>query len=172
MRFRGEAYRAHDPRWSFKPLSGAGAAIGGGRFNPPGVEALYLALTPITAVKEANQGFARKIDPLVLCTYEVDCEDVVDLRETAGRKAAKLGAEALACGWKAMALRGEEPPTWAAAKRLVAAGTAGVLVPSFAPGADAGDHNLVLWRWGPDLPHRVTVHDPSGRLPKNQLSWR
>jgi RES domain-containing protein len=30
----------------------------------------------------------------------------------------------------------------------------------------------VLWDWGPDLPHKVTVFDPSGRLPKDQLSWR
>jgi RES domain-containing protein len=33
------------------------------------------------------------------------------------------------------------------------------------------DRNLVLWRWGPDLPHKVTVYDPTGKLPKNQLSW-
>ena len=44
------------------------------------------------------------------------------------------------------------------------------MVPSFAPGALASDANLVLWRWGPDLPHRVEVHDPGGRLPNNQLS--
>lgn len=26
--------------------------------------------------------------------------------------------------------------------------------------------------WGQDLPHKVRVFDPSGRLPKDQLSWR
>ncbi len=36
VRFQGLAYRAHDPRWSFKPLSGEGAAVHGGRFNPKG----------------------------------------------------------------------------------------------------------------------------------------
>ena len=65
MRFRGTCYRAHDPQWSFTPLSGAGAAIHGGRFNPRGTEALYLSLTVMTAVKEANQGFAFKILPYV-----------------------------------------------------------------------------------------------------------
>ncbi|WP_245470224.1 hypothetical protein [Mesorhizobium sp. M7A.F.Ca.MR.362.00.0.0] len=30
------------PKWAFLPTSGAGAAIDGGRFNRPGVEALYL----------------------------------------------------------------------------------------------------------------------------------
>jgi RES domain-containing protein len=56
-------------------------------------------------------------------------------------------------------------------RRLLAQGCAGALVPSFARGSTADDENLVLWRWGPDLPHRVMVHDPTGKLPKNQLSW-
>jgi len=42
----------------------------------------------------------------------------------------------------------------------------------FAHGATADDQNLVLWRWGPDPPHKVMVYDPTGKLPKNQLSWR
>ena len=64
MRFQGLAYRAHNPRWSFTPLSGEGAAVHGGRFNPRGTPALYLALDPMTAIKEAAQGFARKFEPL------------------------------------------------------------------------------------------------------------
>ena len=79
MRFVRTCYRAHDPRWAFKPTSGDGAAIRGARFNPKGVPALYLGLTIMTAVKEANQGFAHRIDPCVLCSYEVDCDDIVDL---------------------------------------------------------------------------------------------
>jgi RES domain-containing protein len=38
-------------------------------------------------------------------------------------------------------------------------------------GARASDHNMVLWDWGATLPHKVLVFDPSGKLPKNQLSW-
>jgi RES domain-containing protein len=72
--------RAHDPRWSFKPMSGDGAAIRGARFNPKAIPALYLALGIIMAMKEANQGFAHRIDPCVLCSYDVDCDDIVDLR--------------------------------------------------------------------------------------------
>jgi RES domain-containing protein len=34
------------------PLSGAGAAIGGGRFNPKGIPAFYLSLAMETALKE------------------------------------------------------------------------------------------------------------------------
>ena len=86
MRFQGATYRAHNPRWSFKPLSGGGAAVHGGRFNPKSVAALYLALDPITAIKESSQGFARKFEPCVLCTYEIDCEDIVDLRTAPARR--------------------------------------------------------------------------------------
>ncbi|TJV36829.1 MAG: hypothetical protein E5Y18_13750, partial [Mesorhizobium sp.] len=42
MRFVGTCYRAHDPRWAFKPTSGDGASSRGARFNPKGVPALYL----------------------------------------------------------------------------------------------------------------------------------
>ena len=41
MRFRGIVYRAHDPRWSWPPVSGEGARRYGGRFNRIGVEAFY-----------------------------------------------------------------------------------------------------------------------------------
>ena len=33
MRFRGTVYRAHNPQWSWTPLSGEGASRHGGRFN-------------------------------------------------------------------------------------------------------------------------------------------
>ena len=172
MRFAGTCYRAHDPRWAFKPLSGDGAAIRGARFNPRGVPALYLALTVMTAVKEANQGFAYRIDPCVLCSYEVDCADIVDLRTPAGREAARIGIEDMACGWMGFLAEGRRPPSWEVHERLaVRQEAAGILVPSFAPGADADDQNLVLTRWGEEPPHRVRVIDPSGRLPRNQLSW-
>jgi RES domain-containing protein len=171
VRFEGTAYRAHDPRWSFTPLSGDGAALRGARFNPKGMPALYLSLEVLTAIKEANQGFARKIDPCVLCSYDVACEDIADLRTEADCAAANVAFADLDCSWFALLAAGREPPTWPMVRRLFAAGRAGVLVPSYAPGAVAGDHNLVLWRWGEHDPHRVRVYDPSGRLPKDQLSW-
>jgi RES domain-containing protein len=171
LRFVGTCYRAHDPRWSFAPLSGAGAAIHGGRFNPRGVQALYLARDAMTAVKEANQGFAHKIEPCVLCSYDVDCEDIVDLLTDEARARAGVAREEIAGAWFGEHAASGEPPSQRLARRLVAGGAAGLLAPSFAPGATAADHNLVLWRWGAERPHRVAVFDPSGRLPKDQLSW-
>ncbi|MBV8441144.1 MAG: RES domain-containing protein [Hyphomicrobiales bacterium] len=171
MRFEGLAYRAHDPRWSFKPLSGDGAGVHGGRFNPKGNPALYVALDPMTAIKETAQGFARKLEPGVLCRYEIDCEDVIDLRTKARRKAEGVSEEGIARAWFADAAAGREPPSWRLARGLTGRGAAGLLAPSYVNGASAGDANLVLWRWSGRLPHKVSVFDPSGRLPKNQLSW-
>ena len=152
-------------------MSGDGAAVHGGRFNPKGMPALYLALDPMTAVKEAAQGFVRKFEPLVLCTYEIDCDAIVDCRTEAARRAAYVDGDDMACAWFAEAAVGREPASWRLAKRLMGAGAAGLLAPSFANGATADDVDLALWRWSGDRPHRVRVHDPSGRLPKSQLSW-
>ncbi|WP_420960178.1 RES family NAD+ phosphorylase [Brucella sp. IR073] len=171
MRFIGTCYRAHDPRWAFKPISGDGAAIRGARFNPRGVPALYLSLSIMTAIKEANQGFAHRIDPCVLCSYYVDCADVADLTTEKGRTAHSVLLEEMACAWANALAEGERPASWSVYDRLKARDIAGILVPSFAPGAETGDKNLVLWAWSPDLPHKVSVFDPSGKLPKDQLSW-
>ncbi len=133
--------------------------------------ALYLALSAVGAVKEANQGFAHKIDPCTLCSYDVDCEDIADLSDT--KLLVKLGiapAE-LACPWATIAAGGGDPPSWKIARQLKAEGYAGLIVPSFAKAAAPDERNLVLWTWAKILPHRVTVNDPSGKLPKNQLSW-
>lgn len=171
MRFKGEAFRAHDPNWSWTPLSGAGAALKGRRFNWPSLETLYLSLSFKTAFSEVSAGFAHRLTPYVLCSYDIDCEDIADLRTDADRAGHGVTLADLACAWGDALIAGREPASWGVVRRLMTEGCAGILVPSFANGATADDQNLVLWRWGPDLPHKVTVYDPTGKLPKNQLSW-
>jgi RES domain-containing protein len=48
-------YRVNTPRWAYRPTSGAGAAKVGGRFNRPGVDALYLSRRIETATVEYQQ---------------------------------------------------------------------------------------------------------------------
>jgi RES domain-containing protein len=95
----------------------------------------------------------------------------VDLRAEADRRSAGVAAEDMACAWFAEIAEGREPPSWRLAERLIAGGAAGLITPSYAAPAGPADANFVLWRWSARLPHKVTVFDPSGRLPKNQLSW-
>jgi RES domain-containing protein len=59
------------PEWAALPLSGAGAAVNGGRFNRPGVEALYLSVDPVTALAEYRQG-ASITPPGTSVAYQVD----------------------------------------------------------------------------------------------------
>jgi RES domain-containing protein len=165
------AFRAHDPRWSFKPLSGEGAALYGGRYNRKGTPALYLALDVMTAVREITQGLARKFDPCVLCSYEFDCEPLADLRTDAARTRHHVKLSDMRCAWFLEGATGGEPASWRIADRLIAEGYAGLLTPGFAAGAAKHAHNLVLWKWASVLPTKVSVSDPSGRLPKDQLSW-
>lgn len=121
--------------------------------------------------KEATQGFARKFDPLTVVSYEVDCEDIVDLSSEAERASHEIAISDLGCAWKRLAHEGKSVPSWLLAEQLIASGKAGILAPSFAPGATPSDVNLVLWDWGEGLPHQIAVYDPDRRLPKNISSW-
>lgn len=172
MRLVRPVYRAHHPRWSFDPHSGAGAARFGGRFNPVGIPALYTSLRLETAWLEAQQAFPFKAQPMTLCAYEVDCADIADLTDPAVLAELRVTQDHLACPWEHMAARGVRPPSWELAERLIADGHVGALTRSFAPGATGEDINAVFWRWSDDLPHKVRVIDHHDRLPRDDRSWR
>lgn len=172
MKYCGPAFRAHNPKWSWKPVSGEGAAMHGGRFNRKGMPALYLATDIATAMREVAHGFPRKlVDPLLIVSYEIDCEDIVDLTSERVRRSMKITADDLACGWLLLQEERKRAPSQQIADRLLEDGAAGILVRSFAPGSTPDNKNLVLWRWSASLPHQVRVHDPQRRLPKDGSSW-
>ena len=171
MRFIGRCYRAHDPSWSFTPLSGAGAAITGGRFNAKGEPTLYLSLDVMTSFGECTQGFTHRLLPLTMCEYDADCDGIADLRDDGSRADHGITLAELACPWLTFQLAGRAAPSWQAVDRLKVSNHGGILVPSFVPGATEANVNLVLWDWGSTLPRKVAVFDPTGRLPQNQLSW-
>lgn len=171
VRYRGRVYRAHHPRWAFAPTSGDGAARHGGRFNPRGVPALYTSERFETAWLEAQQGFAYKTQPLLLCAYEVDSGPILDLTRPETLAGIGFTFDDLACPWELLAFERREPPTWILARQCMVAGIAGIRVPSFAVGATAHDINLVFWTWSSQGPSRIVVIDDEGRLPRDQRSW-
>ena len=162
----GVCYRAIDPRWQTLPTSGGGAAIRGARFNPKGVPTLYLSASANGAITEATQGFARKFHPLTLCSFDIDCADIIDLSTEAARAEAGVALADMACAWMNDISEGRKPASWGVHARF-GKEAAGVLVPSFAHGAAAGNTNLALWHWGAELPRRVTLFDPEERLRKS-----
>jgi RES domain-containing protein len=131
-----------------------------------------LALSIEGMYAEMSHGFPHRFHPLTTCCYDVDVDGVVDLRTERSRKRAGVALADLACGWNYDRSIGADPASWRVADRLIKEGAAGILVPSFARRATARMSNLVLWKWGADLPHRVVVFDPNDQLPKDQSSWR
>lgn len=172
MRYAGLGYRAHNPAWSFSPVSGEGVRRRGGRFNPKGVPALYLSLTAPTALAEYNQGFPRRPQPVTLAAYEIDCDDLLDLRDSDQRKVAGVTQSEMACAWELMLAMKQQPPTWCMTEHLLTTGYAGIIVPSYANNAPVGGQNIVFWKWADHPPHQVKLIDDDGRLPKNQDSWK
>lgn len=163
MIYRGTVFRALNPIYAREPLSGRGAALYGGRFNPKGLPALYTSLGIVTALREANQ--AGSLQPTTLVSYDVDIRDVFDTRDVAALTAEGMDEAALAdTTWRGQMKKKGEAPTQTFAHHLIAKGFHGLLVPSFAPGTTAGDLNLVLWRWEDIPPSRLTLIDDEGRL--------
>jgi RES domain-containing protein len=87
--YHGEAFRHMAARWD-NPLSGEGARIHGGRFNPPdSFPVLYLCTTRPCAVTELRHLGARQVIgitgllPRVLYRYQLDLDRILDLTSEA-----------------------------------------------------------------------------------------
>ncbi|MFC5387002.1 RES family NAD+ phosphorylase [Aquamicrobium segne] len=163
MRFHGTLYRALNPIYAREPMSGRGAEIYGGRFNRKGVPALYLSLSVMTALREANQ--VGSLQPTTLVSYEAHIEHVFDTRDGAALKSEGMNPSTLADPtWRDQMKATGEAKTQTFARRLAMAGYHGLLVKSFAPGAGEDDFNLVLWTWSDTPPSRLTLIDDENRL--------
>jgi RES domain-containing protein len=170
-RFEGLVYRAHHPAWAYDPESGEGAKIHGGRFNRVGTSCFYAALSLETAWLEAQQGFAFKAQPLTICTYRAAFDEILDLTASDVCEAVQVTSAQMGCPWERLAGERKPVPSWELADRLIAAGCAGVIVPSFAARATPENRNLVVWSWSRNPPHRLEVIDDDRRLPRDQSSW-
>lgn len=163
MQFQGTLYRALNPYWAYRPLSGDGAEKLGGRFNRIGRPALYLAGSIETALHEVNQ--AGTLMPTTLISVEADLDPILDATKAENLVAFNRAPADLAIGDWAMRMdRNGSAPTQDFAEEVIASGFCGIRVPSYAPGVGESAWNMVLWAWGPDLPHRVVLNDSENRL--------
>lgn len=163
MRYSGKLYRALNPLYAREPLSGRGAELYGGRFNPKGVPALYTSLSVMTALREANQ--VGNLQPTTLVSYDAQVDNIFDSRDAAALAAEGMDAAALVdTTWRDQMKVSGEAKTQAFARRLLGAGYNGLFVRSFASGSTAEDMNLVLWRWADIPPARLILIDDENRL--------
>jgi len=162
----GVAFRVHDPRWAYDPLSGKGAATHGGRANRPGINALYLSTTIETAIAEYRQLDAL-LQPALIVSYRISVAQIVDF--TCGYNSTWENLwQDFFCDWRKLKFNdGVEPPSWAIGDHVLATGGKGIMFRS----ALSDGANLVLF---PDFftdSDLIRVHDPNFCLPKNQNSW-
>jgi RES domain-containing protein len=163
MDYSGFLFRALNPLWALAPMSGEGAARFGGRFNPKGMPALYTSLKPETAMREANQVGA--FQPITLVAYRAEIARVFDGTDLAALNELGISPGTLAdSAWRDTMLAGSISATQQLAIDLKEQGYTGILVPSFAPHAQANDRNLVLWAWGQQPPALLQLIDDQGRL--------
>ncbi|WP_117190178.1 RES family NAD+ phosphorylase [Rhizobium terrae] len=163
MQFEGKLYRALNPIYAREPLSGRGAELYGGRFNPKGMPALYTSLSVLTALREANQ--VGNLQPTTLVSYDGAFERIFDSRAENALDAEGMDGTALSDPtWRDQMKTTGEARTQSFARRLAAGGYHGLLVRSFAPGATEHDLNLVLWKWGKHAPARLILIDDEDRL--------
>ena len=161
--YRGKLYRALNPVYAREPLSGRGAELYGGRFNAKGVPALYLSLSVVTALREANQ--VGNLQPTTLVAYDADIDELFDCRDALALQDQGMDAATLAeMSWRDQMKTTGEATTHAFAGRLMASGHMGLIVRSYATGSSADDMNVVLWKWGDRLPSRLTLIDDENRL--------
>lgn len=161
-------WRVLAPKWAHAPLSGAGAAASGGRFNRPGIAALYTSFDPMTAIVEYEQEFGNR--PGTFCSYDASIRPIVDLTDNETLEALNVKPSDLDCPWKEIAwINQQNPPTWRLADRLINDDIAGIKLPSF---QNKTGVNLVLWKWADAKIRSLKVLDQMGDLPKNPDSWR
>jgi RES domain-containing protein len=148
----GEYYRVAGPRYTTAKeiISGTGAFIAGGRWNPPDVmNVVYVSDESETALREANEHFRYHNLPVwtgmprVIVAVRATLGAVLDF--TADEVAAALPEpmnSLLAEDWRAIMSRGNEATTQAMGRAAFGAGLEGLLVPSK---PDATHVNLMVF---------------------------
>ena len=163
MTYKGTVYRAINPLWSSSPLSGKGAALYGGRFNPKGMPALYTSMDMLTAIFEASL-LGRPFQPLTLISYNVECL-VFDACNPESLEQMGFTMEDLSnSNWILDMDDGSVPPQHKFAKKVINEGFDVLRVPSFASGSGMANINLVFWKWG-TRETKINVVDDEVRLP-------
>ena len=130
----------------------------GGRFNRPGVEALYLSRGPQTALAEYQQG-ASITPPATLAAYTVTLDEVADLAAGYDPAAWASGWAQWDCAWRQIARIDKKiPPSWTLGDEVITTGCRGLLFPLL---RHPGGVNLVIFNANSPLQMRSRYMTPT-----------
>lgn len=161
-------YRAHTPEWASRPMSGAGAARKGGRFNREGIDALYLSMDEVTALREYQQT-SPFLPPCTICSYTVSLQNLVDLRQLHRGEPWDDLWHSWQEDWRHLKFDLHiEPPSWILGDLVLEAGYTGIIFPSL---TNRGGVNVVVFNEQIKGSNTIDVNDPDGKLPHDQASW-
>ncbi len=150
--WRGEVFRSTTPSYDRETdlISGIGARIHGGRWNPPGDFAtVYGSFTPDGAMAEVLAYFDYYgLDPAdmgrrIFCVLDLRLNAVLDLTAGLLRQRLRISEQRMrGTDWRRLADRGEEAITQAVGRAAFESGLEGLVVPA-APATEG--KNLVMF---------------------------
>lgn len=156
-------------------LSGAGSSAHGGRWNRPGIKAVYGSMDVITAVMESYQNFLKygfdlaQIKPQVIAGASVTLQNVLDLSSAGIRR--RIGftlADLMDEDWQTIQAEGDESWTQAIGRGCRTVGFEGLIAPS-ARNRPKG-RNLILFPDRLQPGSCVTLVDKND-LPPHPSQW-
>lgn len=140
LTFKGPMWRAVDPEFSRRPLSPIGSMISGGRFNPVGIPAIYLASEPFTALLETNPYNEPIGRAMTLIPVELDTSGLADFTDPAICDALEVDRQRLDEPWSQTA---DNPSyTQQIYHSIVGQGYAGI---KFRSRANPYQFNIAMW---------------------------
>jgi RES domain-containing protein len=121
----GVAFRLIHARYAATALSAIGSLRRGGRYNIPGAfEALYLADSPVTALREVEALVQTeagllgvKGPPRILLSVEYVLSAVADLTDSEIQATLATDADELCAPWRPLNARGSRPPPRSSGQR-------------------------------------------------------
>jgi RES domain-containing protein len=148
--FTGTAYRSSTPEYAKETdlLTGEGARLLGGRWNPIGIAMIYASLTPEIAMAETlahNRYFGIPIEdamPRTFVAIEATLSAAIDFRIGSVRRRLRVSLDRLLnVDWRKEIRAGRRPITQLIGEAASEVGVKAMIVPS---AATAGD-NLVVF---------------------------
>jgi RES domain-containing protein len=165
-------YRSVTPKYAQKQdiLSGEGSRKSGGRWNPPGMVAVYLSLTPEIAMAETLAHFHYRGIPVaaamprVFVAVTARLKRVLNITRGTIRQRLQISEQSLMnVDWRKEMAQGRTPVSQLVGQAAQAAGVEGLLVPS---AAFRNGRNLIIFPPNLLSGSRISV-DRADELPKD-----